>query len=697
VGSQEAARRLESLTKVEREILASQSSLVLRRVLGVSQDDLKSLDWNEAFKATAELIQGGNIGLSEDRTGVWLSQNFLQPTSPQLLSARGFKTRAGGKTLSQSAQSVEGSDGTGDSFKEVLKQLNISETDKEKVNIALSAATVAAGKKSATEGDGQEGDGKASKTSQMWRSSNVWYWIRNIASIGTIIAVVIIVYQFTGMKLGTGPNEIVAEDIEVTFDDVCGCDEAKKELEDVVEFLMNPDKFSALGGKLPKGVLLVGPPGTGKTLLARAVAGQAGVPFFHCSGSEFDEVLVGQGARRVRDLFKSAKAKAPCVIFIDEIDSVGGKRTSSSMHPYANQTINQLLSEMDGFVSNEGVIVLGATNMESHLDKALLRPGRFDTKVQVGNPDIKGRKDILQLYLNKIKHDNSVKVDTLASRTTGFSGADLENLVNTAAIRAAIEGMEAVGMAEFEYSFDKITMGVEWRSRVRGKEDLEITAYHEAGHTLVNHFTKGANPLHKVTIVAKGGSGGHTAFVPDKNSEWHQTKEQLIASMDTAMGGRAAEELIFGKDKITGGASSDLQSASNVSEVMVKKLGMSDKVGLRIYSDDEKDHQSSTSKEMIDAEINSLLNDSYKRAMNILVTHKKELHLLSEALMKYETLDAEDVRTIIEQRRPPTPKAPQSSGLLGLKPALPLTGLQGIPATAATQIGGKTPEGTVAS
>ena len=294
--------------------------------------------------------------------------------------------------------------------------------------------------------------------------------------------------------------------------------------------------------------------------------------------------------------FKSAMAKAPCIIFIDKINHVGAKRTSSSLHPYANQTINQLLSEMDG--SNKGVIVLGATNREEDLDEALLQPGRFDTKVQVSNPNIKGRKKILQLYLNKIKHDNTVKVDNLASRTTGFSGADLENLVNMASIRASIEGREVVGMAEFEYSYDKITMGVEWKSRVRGREDMEITAYHEAGHTLVNHFTKGSNTLHKVTILAKGGSGGHTAFVPSANAEWHQTKEQLIAQMDTAMGGRAAEELIFGKDKITGGASSDLQSASNVSEVMVKKLGMSDKVGLRIYNDNERDQQSSTSKEV---------------------------------------------------------------------------------------------------
>jgi len=572
------------------------------------------------------------------------------------------------------------------SFKEVLKQLNISASEKEKVKIALAAATAAAGKKNSADAEEKEAESGKSKM------ANLWYWVRNLAGVATIVAVLLFMYQMSGMRIGQGPNEIVAEDIDVAFDDVCGCDEAKKELADVVEFLMNPDKFSALGGKLPKGVLLVGPPGTGKTLLARAVAGQAGVPFFHSSGSEFDEVLVGQGARRVRDLFKAAKAKAPCVIFIDEIDSVGGKRTSSTLHPYANQTINQLLSEMDGFISNEGVIVLGATNRSEDLDKALLRPGRFDTKVQVSNPDVKGRKEILQLYLNKIKHDNSVNVETLAARTTGFSGADLENLVNIAAIKAAIEGLEAASMAEFEHAYDKIQMGVEWKSRARSKEDMEITAYHEAGHTIVNHFTKGSNPLHKVTIIAKGGSGGHTAFVPLPNSEWHQTKEQLIASMDVAMGGRAAEELIFGKDKITGGASGDLQSASNVSEYMVKKLGMSEKVGLRIYNDRENDNQSSTSKEMIDAEINQLLNESYKRSLNILVTHKKELHLLAEALLKYETLDAADVKTIIEQKKPPPPKVPQSPGRVALKPSLPLSGLQGIPATA-SQLGSQTAEG----
>merc|ERR1719228_599833 len=479
---------------------------------------------------------------------------------------------------------------------------------------------MAGAKNTEYEGTSQEKTG--AKKLYTWANTKFWDKMQKFGLVLIVITCLLGLSQIFNfpIRITKGGNEIAPEDIEVTFEDVKGCDEAKQELQEVVEFLMSPDKFSALGGKLPKGCLLVGPPGTGKTLLARAVAGQAGVPFFHASGSEFDEVLVGQGARRVRDLFKAAKARAPCVIFLDEIDSVGSKRTSSTLHPYANQTINQLLSEMDGFISNEGVIVLGATNRREDLDKALLRPGRFDTTVQVSKPDIKGRTEILQLYLNKIKHDNSVNVEVLAARTTGFSGADLENLVNIAAIKAAIEGLEAASMAEFEHAYDKIQMGVEWKSRARSKEDMEITAYHEAGHTIVNHFSKGSNPLHKVTIIAKGGSGGHTAFVPLPNSEWHQTKEQLIARVDGAMGGRAAEELIFGKDQITGGASGDLQSASNVSEYMVKKLGMSEKVGLRIYNDRENDNQSSTSKEMIDAEINQLLNESYKRAMNILVT-----------------------------------------------------------------------------
>jgi ATP-dependent metalloprotease len=358
-----------------------------------------------------------------------------------------------------------------------------------------------------------------------------------------------------------------------------------------------------------------------------------------------------------------AKSKAPCVLFIDEIDSVGGKRTSSSMHPYANQTINMLLSEMDGFMSNEGVIVLGATNVLDNLDPALLRPGRFDTQVYVGKPDVRGRIQILELYLSKIKHDNSVDIEKLARLTVGFTGADLHNMVNTSAIRAAIDGKEFVTMAEFEYSHDKHVLGTDWKSRVRDKADLEITAYHEAGHTLVAYFTPDSTPLHKVTIVAKGQSGGHTAFMPE-GDQWHETKAQMHAHMDVGMGGRAAEELVFGKEKITGGASSDLDGATRIAEAMVKSLGMSEKIGLRVVKRDE---MAPGSVELMDIEINKIMNESYKRAQTILKTHRQELNLLAEALLRYETLDFDDIKTIIENKRPPTNKeaVPSSIKLVG--------------------------------
>lgn len=376
-------------------------------------------------------------------------------------------------------------------------------------------------------------------------------------------------------------NEVLQEDIEVTFEDVQGVDEAKQELQEIVEFLKNPEKFSSLGGKLPKGVLLVGPPGTGKTLLARAVAGEAGVPFFHAAGPEFDEILVGQGARRVRDLFATAKQKAPCVIFIDEIDSVGAKRTNSVLHPYANQTINQLLTEMDGFRQNEGVIVLGATNRRDDLDKALIRPGRFDVEIQVPLPDFEGRKDIIKLYLDKIKYSSNIDVDVLSRGTTGFTGADLENMINQAALRAAIDGLSSVTMLYIENSRDKVLMGPEKKSRIPDEEANKITAYHEAGHVLVAHHTKDSHPLHKVTIIPRGPSLGHTAYIPEKES-YHVTKSQMLATMDTLMGGRVAEELIFGPDKITTGASSDLKKATRMATNMVKDWGMSDKVRLTL-------------------------------------------------------------------------------------------------------------------
>lgn len=454
---------------------------------------------------------------------------------------------------------------------------------------------------------------------------------------------------FSRIQMGN-QVEVDPEDISVTFEDVKGCDEAKQELKEVVEFLKNPDKFSNLGGKLPKGVLLVGPPGTGKTLLARAVAGEAGVPFFHAAGPEFDEVLVGQGARRVRDLFKAAKERAPCVIFIDEIDSVGAKRTNSVLHPYANQTINQLLSEMDGFQQNEGVIVLGATNRRDDLDQALLRPGRFDVEVVVPTPDFTGRKEILTHYLSKIL-SKEINIDQLARGTTGFTGADIENMVNQAALRAAIDGAETVTMKHLENARDKVLMGPERKSRLPDEEANKITAYHEGGHAIVAYYTKESHPLHKVTIMPRGPSLGHTAYIPEKE-RYHVTKQQLLAMMDTMMGGRAAEELIFGADKITSGASSDLKQATSIASHMVRDWGMSEKVGLRTIETAKgfgapSEVLSPSTVEGVDNEIKKILSDSYERAKAILKQHAKEHKALAEALLKYETLDAEDIKAIL--------------------------------------------------
>uniref|UniRef100_A0A8C6LHD9 YME1-like 1b n=1 Tax=Nothobranchius furzeri TaxID=105023 RepID=A0A8C6LHD9_NOTFU len=364
----------------------------------------------------------------------------------------------------------------------------------------------------------------------------------------------------------------------VTFEHVKGVEEAKNELQEVVEFLKNPQKFTALGGKLPKGVLLVGPPGTGKTLLARAVAGEAVVPFYYASGSEFDEMFVGVGASRIRNLFREAKANAPCVIFIDELDSVGGKRIESPMHPYSRQTINQLLAEMDGFKTNEGVIIIGATNFPEALDNALIRPGRFDMQVTVPKPDVKGRTEILNWYLKKIK------ANVIARGTVGFSGADLENLVNQAALKAAVDGKDMVSMKELEFAKDKILMGPERRSAEIDEKNKTITAYHESGHAIVAYYTKDAMPINKATIMPRGPSLGHVSMLPE-NDRWSETRSQLLAQMDVSMGGRVAEEIVFGHENITTGASSDFDSATRIARMMVTRYGMCEKLGVMTFSD----------------------------------------------------------------------------------------------------------------
>uniref|UniRef100_A0A671MDK9 ATP-dependent zinc metalloprotease YME1L1-like n=1 Tax=Sinocyclocheilus anshuiensis TaxID=1608454 RepID=A0A671MDK9_9TELE len=365
----------------------------------------------------------------------------------------------------------------------------------------------------------------------------------------------------------------------VTFEHVKGVEEAKNELQEVVEFLRNPQKFTALGGKLPKGILLVGPPGTGKTLLARAVAGEADVPFYYASGSEFDEMFVGVGASRIRNLFsdENQKSNAPCVIFIDELDSVGGKRIESPMHPYSRQTINQLLAEMDGFKPNEGVIIIGATNFPEALDNALIRPGRFDMQVTVPRPDVKGRTEILKWYLKKIKVDSAVEAEVIARGTVGFSGAELENLVNQAALKAAVDSKDMVTMKELEFAKDKILMGPERRSAEIDKKNKEITAYHESGHAIIAYYTKDAMPINKATIMPRGPTLGHVSMLPE-NDRWSETRSQLLAQMDVSMGGRVAEELIFGSENITTGASSDFDSATKIAKLMVTRFGMSEKV-----------------------------------------------------------------------------------------------------------------------
>uniref|UniRef100_A0A8C2AFY1 ATP-dependent zinc metalloprotease YME1L1 n=1 Tax=Cyprinus carpio TaxID=7962 RepID=A0A8C2AFY1_CYPCA len=433
----------------------------------------------------------------------------------------------------------------------------------------------------------------------------------------------------------------------VTFEHVKGVEEAKNELQDVVEFLRTPQKFTVLGGKLPKGILLVGPPGTGKTLLARAVAGEADVPFYYASGSEFDEMFVGVGASRIRNLFKEAKASAPCVIFIDELDSVGGKRIESPMHPYSRQTINQLLAEMDGFNPNEGVIVIGATNFAEALDNALVRPGRFDMQVTVPRPDVKGRTEILEWYLKKIKGAFTLVMfgEIIARGTVGFSGAGLENLVNQAALKAAGDGKDLVTMKDLEFAKDKILMGPERRSVEIDKRNKMITAYHESGHAIVAYYTKDAMPINKATIMPRGPSLGHVSLLPE-NDRWSETRAQLLAQMDVSMGGRVAEELVFGNDHITTGASSDFDGATKIAQMMVTHFGMSDKLGVMTYND--LTNHSPETQAAVEQEVRVLLQNSYERAKTLLKTYSKEHKLLASALLTYETLNAKEIQMILE-------------------------------------------------
>lgn len=441
---------------------------------------------------------------------------------------------------------------------------------------------------------------------------------------------------------------------KVTFADVAGIDEAKAELEEIVDYLKEPQKFQKLGGKIPKGVLLVGPPGTGKTLLAKAIAGEAGVPFFSISGSDFVEMFVGVGASRVRDMFEQAKKNSPCIVFIDEIDAVGRHRGVGlgGGNDEREQTLNQLLVEMDGFEENQSVIIVAATNRPDILDPALLRPGRFDRRVDVANADLKGREQILLVHIKKVPLASDVDIKVIARGTPGFSGADLANLVNEAALMAARHNKIAVGMNEFEQAKDKILMGTERRSLSMSKDEIKTTAYHEAGHAIVGFYTLGSHPIHKATIIPRGRALGMVMRLPERDDiSW--SRQKLIADLKVSMGGRIAEELIFGSDMVTTGASNDIQKATATARHMIVEWGFSDKLGFQSFStSNEREFTkpySGKTDELIDAEVKILLDTCYKESEALLKKHIKKLHLLAEALLEHETLTGDEIKTLLEE------------------------------------------------
>ena len=461
----------------------------------------------------------------------------------------------------------------------------------------------------------------------------------------------------------------------VTFADVAGIDEAREELEEIVEFLKDPNRFSKLGGQIPKGALLVGSPGTGKTLLARAIAGEAGVPFFTISGSDFVEMFVGVGASRVRDMFEQAKKNAPCIVFIDEIDAVGRHRGHGlgNSNDEREQTLNQLLVEMDGFEANEGIIIIAATNRPDVLDPALLRPGRFDRQVVVPVPDIEGREKILAVHMKKVPTAPDVNSRVIARGTPGFSGADLANLVNEAALLAARRSKRLVAMKEFEDAKDRVMMGAERRSMVMTEDEKKMTAYHEAGHALVSVNEPASDPIHKATIIPRGGALGMVVRLPERD-RYSYHRDQMHAQLAVAMGGRVAEEIIFGHDKVSSGASSDIQHATSLARSMVTRWGMSEKLGPLQYEETQEGYlgyggsartmMSAETNKLIDAEIRALVEGGHKRAKDILKTQEDKLHLLAQALLEYETLTGDEIQELLQNGKIDRPVDPTGPSLV---------------------------------
>jgi len=461
------------------------------------------------------------------------------------------------------------------------------------------------------------------------------------------------------LSMGKSKAKLLTEDnITKTFDDIAGVDQAKEDLSEVVDFLKDPHKFERLGGKIPKGVLLVGPPGTGKTLLARAVAGEAGVPFFSISGSDFVEMFVGVGASRVRDMFEQAKKNAPCIIFIDEIDAVGRSRANGiSGNDERDQTLNAMLVEMDGFNDNEGVIVIAATNRVDVLDKALTRPGRFDRQITVPNPDFVGREKILKVHTRKVPLGPDVNLKVVAKGTPGFSGADLANLVNEAALLAARRSKRIVTKDEFEDARDKILMGSEHRTLLMTEEEKKMTAYHEAGHALVSLHMPGSVPIHKATIIPRGRALGMVQSLPERD-QISQSYEEMIAQLAMAMGGRVAEEIIFGDNKVSSGASGDIQQATKLARAMVTQYGFSKNLGRMAYEEPNSDvfrssKVSEQTQRLIDNEILSLVESSYQKAKEIIKKYQDQLDRLANGLLEYETLSGEEIRDLVFDGKKP--------------------------------------------
>ena len=510
------------------------------------------------------------------------------------------------------------------------------------------------------------------------------WWMSLLGSAIPIIILVVLFFfimqQTQGgggrvMNFGKSRAKLMGEgNVKVSFKDVAGAEEAKQELEEVVEFLKDPGKFTTIGAKIPKGVLLAGPPGTGKTLLAKAVAGEAGVPFFTISGSDFVEMFVGVGASRVRDLFTQAKKNAPCIIFIDEIDAVGRQRGAGlgGGHDEREQTLNQLLVEMDGFGANEGIITIAATNRPDILDPALLRPGRFDRQVIVGRPDLRGREAILKVHARNKPLADDVDLKTIAKKTPGFTGADLNNLLNEAALLTARLNKKVITMAEVEEASEKVSMGPERRSHIVSEKDRKLTAYHESGHAIVAHLLPHADPVHKVTIIPRGAAGGYTMMLPTEEQNY-KTKSQLLADIRVALGGRIAEALIL--DEISTGASGDLQSVTNTARAMVTRWGMSDELGPIVFGEQQEQvflgknlgHERNYSEEIaakIDAEIHRIVEEAYKDVTKLLSDNEKFLHDMANALLEEETIDAKAVDNLYKYGTTKAPEVEESKEAL---------------------------------